>query len=106
MDTSFKLTKSIIGLNENLVRVDSSNPTQPLMSIRIGQFSGVPYATKNVLSTLPRSWLKDLNCTYQIPKSANLSRLWRLVYVFPSPYLFRQLLTHLRLALGQVMPNG
>lgn len=125
MDYSSESTESIMALDKNLVRVDSPNSAHPSSLVRSGQFVDVPYAAENVLSTLLRSRLEDFCHVYQIPKSITLRVLafdeWACSCLlgevsifeqalevglrFPIPLFVHQLLTHLHLALGQVMPN-
>lgn len=126
MDHSSESTESVTALDENLVIADSPDLARLSSLLRSGRFTDVPYAAKNVLSTLSRSRLEGFRHVYQIPKSVTLRVLdfneWACSCLpgevsifeqaleaslrFPIPLFVRHLLTHLRLALGQVMPNS
>lgn len=71
IDKSSDSSNSVMALDENLVREDSPNSTQPLVPIRWSHFFDMPYAVEYVLSTLSRSRLRDLCHVYQIPESVN-----------------------------------
>lgn len=91
----------------------------------MGRFAGMLYDVEHVLSTLSRSRPEDLHRIYQILESISLRVpaldewasfcLLNEVSIFEQtleaglqfsiPLFIHQLLTHLRLASGQVMPN-
>lgn len=73
MDNSSKLTNFVMAFDKNLVRANSPDLAQPSVPARSGHFTGMPYPTKQVFSTLSRSWLEDLCHIYQIPGSVSLT---------------------------------